>query len=128
MDSSKKVKDFMVSKVQMVEESSKILEVTKMMAKYNIGAVVVMSAIKDAVGIFTERDLMRRVVAQELDVNSPIKEVMTPDFQCVQMEDSLHELPQIMLNGNFRHLPVVEGRKVVGIISIRDVMRIILQS
>ena len=61
------------------------------------------------------------------EMPEPVKNVMTPNFQCVQLEDTIDDLPQIMLNGNFRHLPVVEGRNVVGIISIKDLLRILDQ-
>ena len=92
------------------------------MCRAGVGAVIVMSPIKEAIGIFTERDLMKRVIHKGQDLSKPIKEFMTPDFQCVQLDDDLAVMPKIMLDNHFRHLPVVDGHDVVGMLSIRDVM------
>jgi CBS domain-containing protein len=120
----KLVKDLMISKVRTVEENANVFEVAKMMSQHNIGAVVIMSAIQEAVGIFTERDLLKRVVAQGIDPRSTsVSKVMTPKFVCVQMNDEVGGLSAIMVEHNFRHLPVVEGRKVVGILSMRDLLK-----
>ena len=120
------VKDIMISNVQTVDQTMPIIEVAKLMTAHNIGAVVVLSPILDAVGIFTERDLLNKVVSKDLNLNRPILEVMTPRFICVQLQDEVEELPSMMIDGNFRHLPVVDGRKVVGMISIKDIVKVLL--
>jgi CBS domain-containing protein len=118
------VRDIMVPGVKTVDETTTVLEAVKLMADSNIGAVVVMSAIREPAGIFTERDLLKRVVSQGIDpVHTRISRVMTPKFVCVQASDELEGLAEIMIRGNFRHLPIVEGRKLVGILSIRDVVK-----
>lgn len=123
---SLRVRDVMISKVLTVDQTMPIIEVAKLMTQNNIGAVVILSPILDAIGIFTERDLMNRVISKGVDLNKAVLEVMTHRFECVQMDDEMTELPNIMMNGNFRHLPVVDGRKVVGMISIRDIVRVLL--
>jgi CBS domain-containing protein len=120
------VEDFEFSKIITVDQSLPIIEVAKLMTQNKIGAVVVLSPILDAIGIFTERDLMNRVVSKGLDLKRPVFDVMTPNFECVQLHDEMKDIPKIMVNGNFRHLPVVDGRKVIGMISIRDLVRILL--
>lgn len=124
MPNKKHVADLMISNVFMVEEETSVLEAVHLMAQNNIGAVIVMSPIQDPVGIFTERDLLKRVIAHDLDpAKTPVSKVMTPKFVCIQKTDDVDDLPGIMVEGNFRHIPVVDGRKLVGILSMRDVLR-----
>ncbi len=119
-----RVRDLMIDHVLTVEETTPVTEAVHAMASNNIGALVILSAIREPVGIFTERDLLKRVVGAGLDPRTTlIGKVMTPKFVCVQLDDELADLPRIMVQGNFRHLPVVEGRRLVGILSIRDVVR-----
>lgn len=121
-----KVKDIVISKIMTVDQAMPIIEVAKIMTLNNIGAVVILSPILDAIGIFTERDLLNKVVSKGLSLNRPVLEVMTPGFVCVQLDDEVQDLPSMMMEGNFRHLPVVDGRKVVGMLSIRDIVRVLL--
>jgi len=120
----KHVKDIMTEEVRTVEENTTVLEAVKIMAECNIGAVVVMSPIKEAVGIFTERDLLKRVTASELNPQTtPISKVMSAEFVCAQADDELNDLPEIMTDKNIRHLPVVDGHDLIGILSMRDLIR-----
>ncbi|MBI2604994.1 MAG: CBS domain-containing protein [Deltaproteobacteria bacterium] len=124
MPDKKTVADIMISDIFTVEEQTPVSDAVHLMAQNNIGAVIVMSPIQDPVGIFTERDLLKRVVAHDLDpAKTPVSKVMTPKFVCIQNTDDVDDLPAIMVEGNFRHIPVVDGRKLVGILSIRDVLR-----
>ncbi|MGE0616030.1 MAG: cyclic nucleotide-binding/CBS domain-containing protein [Bacteriovoracia bacterium] len=123
MASAKYVRDLMISDVKTVDESETILSVVQTMAKQNIGAVIVVNQKKHPVGIFTERDLLKRVVAAKVSIDQPVAAAMTKELVCVQMHDELGELPQLMMNGKFRHLPVVDEFKIVGILSMRDMLR-----
>jgi CBS domain-containing protein len=124
MSEKRTVRDILTENVKTVDESTIVYDAVRMMAENNIGAVIVLNAIREPAGIFTERDLLKRVVSQGIDPKTTrISQVMTPKFVCVQTSDELMELPEIMIRGNFRHLPIVEGRKLVGILSIRDVVR-----
>jgi len=119
----KHVKDIMTESVRTVDENTSVLESVKIMAEFNIGALVILSPIQDAIGIFTERDLLKRVCASELDLEkTPVSKVMTSEFICAQAEDELNYLPQIMSEKNIRHLPVVDGKKLIGILSMRDLL------
>lgn len=114
-------RDVMKKNVLSIDETAPVLDAVKLMDRHNVGAMVVMSAIKDALGIFTERDLLRRVVAVGKSPQSTrITEVMTPGFVCAQATDNALELLKVMVENNFRHLPVMDGRKLVGIVSTRD--------
>jgi CBS domain-containing protein len=124
MPQKKFVRDLMVQQVKTLEETATVTEASKLMSEYNIGAVIIMSPIQEPVGIFTERDLLKRVVAHGLDPKTTkLAQVMTHKFVCVQTSDELKDLAEIMITGNFRHLPVVEGRKLQGMLSIRDVVK-----
>ena len=118
------VKDLMIENVKTVDENLSVQEAVNLMAKNNIGALVILNPIKEACGVFTERDLLKRVAAYEVNMKmTRICEVMTPKFQCVQSDDELQDLAGIMISHNFRHLPVVDGHNVIGILSIKDLLK-----
>ncbi|HEY7099082.1 MAG TPA: CBS domain-containing protein [Terriglobales bacterium] len=99
-----------------------VLEVAKAMVERNIGAVPVL---RDGalVGIFSERDLMRRVVVEGCPAhNTRVEDVMTMEPLTVTPEETLEACMQLMSQHGFRHLPVCQGTKVVGVISLRDLM------
>ena len=99
-----------------------VLETVRAMVHRNIGAVPVVHNGK-VVGIFSERDLMRRVVAECLDPRSTcMAEVMTEDPLTVNMNDSLEDCMALMRRHNFRHLPVCQDGQLVGMISLRDIL------
>ncbi len=119
----------MTAEILSVEPSVTVQEACEMMAKNNIGSLVVLSPIHDLLGIFTERDVLKRVVAKKKDpTKTKIKEVMTPNVMVAQSSDNAFDLLQVMQREKFRHLPVVEGRKVVGILSLKDFTDSLLQS
>jgi CBS domain-containing protein len=106
------------------ESSEKVREVAKRMSKENIGAVAVLDGGK-LVGIFSERDVMARVVAPGLDPdNTPIAKVMTRDLVVGAPRDHVDAALQKMHAVGCRHLPVVEDGNLVGMISIRDLLEV----
>ncbi|WP_285415312.1 CBS domain-containing protein [Variovorax sp. efr-133-TYG-130] len=93
------------------------------MTRANCGSVLVMELPDVLVGILTERDLMTRVLARGLDPDrTPVREVMTPNPICVPPEMPVSDAVVLMLERGFRHLPLVAGRKVVGVFSVRDAL------
>lgn len=122
-------KEIMTHEILSVEPTVTIQEACVLMDKNNIGALVVLSPIHDLLGIFTERDLLRRVVAKKKDPSkTKIQEVMTPKVMVAQATDNAWDLLQVMQREQFRHLPVVDGRKMIGIISIKDFTNCLLQN
>ena len=63
-----------------------------------------------------------KIASKNIDLSISVENYMTPNFQSIGINDDIKDVPQIMLNGNFRHLPVMENNKVVGIISMRDLI------
>ncbi len=99
-----------------------VAKAAKLMAGNNVGAVVVV-ADQRIVGIFTERDLVFRVVARGLDVQSTrLSEVMTPSPRTIAPDKPFGSALLVMHESGFRHLPVVDKGKLVGIVSARMAM------
>jgi CBS domain-containing protein len=99
-----------------------VLETVRAMVEHDIGAVPVVHNGR-LVGIFSERDLMRRVVAEGCDPRSTcLAEVMTDDPLTVNMNEELESCLTLMRRHNFRHLPVCHQGQLVGIISLRDIL------
>ena len=109
-------------RVYCVDTASTVLEAARYMMEHNIGAVPVMREGKLA-GIFSERDVMNRVVAAgRTPGTTSVSEVMTPKPRAVEADESIDECLFIMREFGFRHLPVVEGGEVKGLVSLRDVL------
>lgn len=100
-----------------------IAEAVADMNRHRVGCVLVMDAGR-VVGIFTERDVLRRVVGAEIDPrNVPVSEVMTAEVTTISPETTIEETMVIFTERRFRHLPVCDHGKLVGTISIGDVTR-----
>lgn len=109
--------------VVVVPPDETVLEAAKRMNEARIGAVVVHTEDEGVVGIFTERDILRRVVAAGKDPASiTVREVMTSPVACCKPNSSLDECQKAMTEKRLRHLPVVEDKKLAGIISSGDLL------
>jgi CBS domain-containing protein len=96
-------------------------EVARKMVDKSMGAVIV----KDygrLIGILTERDMLKAMAARVHTSDARVRQYMTPDPITITPDVSLDEAAQIMLDNNFRHLPVMEGSTVVGYVSLRRVV------
>jgi CBS domain-containing protein len=99
-----------------------VLEAVRAMVERNIGAVPVVHNGK-LVGIFSERDLMKRVVAEGCDPRSTcLAEVMTEDPLTINTNEELEHCMALMRRHGFRHLPVCHEGQLVGIVSLRDIL------
>ncbi|MDZ4711888.1 MAG: CBS domain-containing protein [bacterium] len=108
-----------------VKTGMKIIEVAKFMGLHNIGAVPVLEQAEKLTlkGIFSERDLLRRCIAKEVNLfDTPVDEVMTKKVIVIEGSDSPEYTLQIMKQENIRHVPVIQGQDLIGMISIRDLM------
>lgn len=112
----------MSTSLHWVTPTTTVGEAVALMAQHRIGSTLVMEGNR-LVGIFTERDTVR-ALSQSYDAPShEVSSWMTPDPMTVAPNDSSEEALKTMLDHNFRHLPVVEGDEVVGVVSIRDLAR-----
>ncbi len=86
-----------------------VLDAAKLMTEKNFGSIVVTDGEGKLVGILTERDMLKRVVAREVDAaNTPVSKVMTTGVKTARVEDEVADCLRQMSNGRFRHLPVLD--------------------
>jgi CBS domain-containing protein len=109
--------------VQSVEPQAKLSSAIKILGERKIGAVLVMSA-GGIEGILSERDIVRVLGERGAAVlDEPISAVMTKKVISCKQSDTVGAIMEMMTDGKFRHLPVVDGEKVVGLISIGDIVK-----
>ncbi|PRY37075.1 CBS domain protein [Spirosoma oryzae] len=104
-----------------------VLDALKLMAEKNIGAVLVVDN-GELTGIFSERDYARKIVLKGRHSDDTlVRDVMTPNVITIEPEQRLEDCMQIMSDKHIRHLPVMEAGKLIGIISINDVVTAIIR-
>jgi CBS domain-containing protein len=109
-----------------VKPEASVFEALEIMAQYNIGALLVMEGEKLS-GIFSERDYARKGIIKDRKAKSTaISELMTPNVITVNAEMTTQDCMQIMSERKFRHLPVVDGDNVIGILSVGDIVTSVL--
>lgn len=119
------VADIMSRNVKSVQRGTPLLDAVKEMHLHNIGVLVITEQGRP-VGIFSERDLLKRVVATGLDPRgATVDQAMTGKLISVPPEESFASLCEKMHVGNFRHLPVIDGEKLLGMVSVRDVLSVV---
>lgn len=120
---SLKVEDVMVREVITIDENSTVREAADVMNKFEIGCLIAVKKGK-AVGIITERDLLKRVVAEAKDVNKTrVKDVMSSPLVVVEPSMDLEEAVRLMFQIKIKKLPVVEEKRLVGLVSLTDIAR-----
>jgi CBS domain-containing protein len=117
----KKVKDVMTVSVRTISPNANMDEAAKLMRKFRIGSLVVVKDDKP-VGIITERDLAYKIVA-EGKMNAKVGEVMSRDLKTIDKDKTIVEAAKLMAAHVIRRLPVVEEGKLVGIITLEDIMK-----
>lgn len=109
-------------RVYSVEANQTVLEAARFMMEHNIGAVPVLRG-GELVGIFSERDIMNRVVAVgRLPGTTKISEVMTPNPKTVSPDESIDNCLFLMREFGFRHILLADGKNVNGLVSLRDIL------
>ena len=118
------VSNHMATDLLTVEPDERLAEAARRMAQRGVGAVLVLEGERLA-GILTERDLLK-AVAKGFTDEARVSEWMTRQPETVEPDETTDQAASLMIHGGFRHLPVVEGGRVIGILSIRDLMRVAL--
>jgi CBS domain-containing protein len=114
--------DFMSRDVLSVAPEDTIGEAAQLMADANVGSSVVLEHGR-LIGILTERDLLRAMAQRVHPSEARVREWMTPEPVAVSELTSAGEAARLMVENGFRHLPVVDGDRTLGVVSLRDVMR-----
>ena len=119
------IKQHMNTEVKTCTEDENVVAVAKKMAMYDIGSMVVVKA-GMPVGIFTERDMLKRVVAEDRDLTAvTVGEVMTREVVTIEPETSVGVAYHICVTKNVRHIPVVKDGNLVGIISMKNLSKVL---
>jgi CBS domain-containing protein len=120
----KNVGDVMSRSLVTLDEAATLTQAAEAMAGRRVGSALVVRADR-LIGIITERDVLRAVAAG--DVGGSVAQWMTRNPETAYLDESAQQAAVVMIHGGFRHLPVVDGGKPVGIVSIRDLMRVALE-
>ncbi len=99
-----------------------VLDALRLMAETDVGAVMVVDG-GALVGVVSERDYARKVAQAEVALDTPVSDVMIVDVVAVTPEHSIEQCMALMMQKHFRHLPVLDGGALIGVISVRDVVK-----
>ena len=106
-----------------IDPDSRVIEALKVMAERDIGALLVVKDDK-LVGMLSERDYARKVILHgKSSHDTPVREIMTERVVCVQLKNTVDECMAIMTDKRTRHLPVIENNKLIGVLSIGDLVK-----
>jgi CBS domain-containing protein len=104
-----------------------VIDAIRLMAEKRIGAVVVMQAGR-LVGILSERDYARKIVLQgRSSKDTPVRDIMTSDVISVGLNDTADRCMQLVTDKRIRHLPVLDGGNVLGVVSIGDLVKAVIE-
>ncbi|ENW05105.1 MULTISPECIES: CBS domain-containing protein [Acinetobacter] len=117
------IKNKAVQSIFTISPNATVLEAIKIMAEKGVGALVVAEDEK-VVGIFSERDYTRKIALMERSSNNtPVSDIMTSKVISVSLNNTVEECLNLMTDRHLRHLPVLENEKLVGFISIGDLVK-----
>jgi len=115
------------SQVYSVAPEASVCDALNLLAEKNLGALVVLTREGDLAGIVSERDYARKVeVLGKTARETSVREIMTERVVCVRPDQTVEECMALMTNKRIRHLPVIEGNTLIGIVSIGDVVKAII--
>jgi len=109
-----------------VEPQAPVLEAIRAMAQHHVGALLVMSG-ETLAGIVSERDYARKVILLgRSSADTPVRDIMSSPVLTVSPDDSVQKCMQLVTDKRVRHLPVIEGGRVVGMVSIGDLVKAVI--
>lgn len=109
-----------------VEAQAAVLDAIRLMAEHHVGALLVMRG-ATLEGIVSERDYARKVILRgRSSADTPVRDIMSAPVLTVSLETTLQQCMQLMTDRHVRHLPVVEGARVVGMVSIGDLVKAVI--
>ncbi|MFI4869472.1 MAG: CBS domain-containing protein [Steroidobacterales bacterium] len=113
--------------IHSVAPDAPVLEAIRLMAEHSCGALLVMQG-EQLVGVVSERDYARKVILKGRSSNeTPVRQIMSSPVLTVRPDQSAHDCMRIMTENRIRHLPVVDANGVIGVLSIGDLVRVVLE-
>jgi CBS domain-containing protein len=112
-----------IQDVVTIRPDATVRDLVALLAQHNIGAAVVSSDGTTVDGIVSERDVVRRLHADDAALGETVAQIMTSEVQTAEPSSSLDDVRALMTEGRFRHLPVCDGDRLVGVVSIGDVVK-----
>jgi len=122
-----KVEDVMVRDVLSVLPSTPIYEAMKLILKHRISGLPVVDFDNNLVGIITEKDMLVLLMEKAIDENQSVDEFMTKEVKSFRKEDNILDICEFFIERPIRRVPIVDGRKLVGIVSRSDIVKLILR-
>ena len=120
------VKSLSQRKCFTIEVSSSVKDAADKLTEFNIGAMPVIDSQRSVVGIISERDISRYVCNEKLNLDENISKIMSKNIISCDLEISVSELMETMTNRKIRHMPIIDKHKLIGIVSIGDVVNHII--
>jgi CBS domain-containing protein len=117
------VKNIMQKNVISIDSSLTVTDAAKMMKDANIGGIIIMEH-NVPIGILTERDFVRKIIAHQKPMSTPIKDVMSSPLIVIDPDETIWELAELMKQKRIHKVPVVEKNKLVGIVTATDLTRL----
>ncbi len=106
-----------------IAEDAKVLTLLELLGKHNVGAVMAIGANQEPKGIVSERDVVRSLASEHIDINATsVSEIMSKEFISCDLSTTSSGLMEIMTRNKIRHIPIVENGDLVGMVSIGDVV------
>ena len=125
----KKIRDILAGKgnhIWSVTPDDTVFDALRLMADKHLGALLVLQD-EHLVGIISERDYARKIILRgRLSHATRVEEIMTPNVVCARPEQSIEESMAVMTDKRIRHLPVLEGDQVIGVVSIGDLVKAVI--
>ena len=119
---NEEIGDYMISPVLSVSPDTSVQEAAQLMESKHIGSLLIKDG-ENFVGIITETDLTRKILAQGLQEKNPkVREIMTAPLQTIDCHEPIVDANQLMANKRIRHIAVTENEQVVGMLSVKDLI------
>ena len=111
-----------------IAENAKVLALLELLGEHNVGAVMAIGTNQKPKGIVSERDVVRALASEHIDVNTTcVSEIMSKDFISCDLSTTSSGLMEIMTRNKIRHIPIIENGDLIGMVSIGDVVKRLIE-